>query len=38
MRSEGKDILSTIRDEKALSDGTRAKLKDAVDTFAKNFA
>ena len=38
MRSEGKAILATIRDEKALSDGTRAKLKDAVDTFAKNFA
>jgi F-type H+/Na+-transporting ATPase subunit alpha len=38
MRSEGKAILETIRDEKAISDGTREKLKAAVETFAKNFA
>jgi F-type H+/Na+-transporting ATPase subunit alpha len=38
MRSEGKAILATIRDEKAISDGTRALLKSAVETFAKNFA
>jgi F-type H+/Na+-transporting ATPase subunit alpha len=38
MRSEGKAILDTIRDEKAISDGTREKLKSAVETFAKNFA
>jgi len=38
MRSEGKDVLETIRKEKALSDDTKAKLKAAVDTFAKTFA
>jgi F-type H+/Na+-transporting ATPase subunit alpha len=38
MRSEGKAILATIRDEKQLSDGTRDKLKAAVEAFAKNFA
>ncbi|MGB8816416.1 MAG: F0F1 ATP synthase subunit alpha, partial [Rhizobiaceae bacterium] len=38
MRSDGKPILDTIRTEKQLSDDTRGKLKDAVDTFAKNFA
>ena len=38
MRSEGKAILATIRDEKQLSDDTRGKLKAAVDAFAKNFA
>ncbi len=37
-RDEQKDILETIRSEKALSDDTSAKLKDAVDAFAKNFA
>ena len=38
MRSEGKAILETIREEKAISDGTREKLKAAVEAFAKNFA
>ena len=38
MRSEGKAILDTIRDEKAISDGTKEKLKAAVEAFAKNFA
>ncbi len=38
MRSEGKAILATIRDEKQLSDATRDALKAAVETFAKNFA
>jgi len=37
-RDEQKDILETIRSEKALSDDTSTKLKDAVDAFAKNFA
>ena len=37
-RDEQKDILSTIRSEKALSDDLTAKLKDAVDAFAKNFS
>ena len=38
MRSEGKAILATIRDEKQISDDTKGKLKAAVDAFAKNFA
>jgi len=38
MRSEGKDVLETIRKEKALSDDTKSNLKAAVDTFAKTFA
>ncbi|KJS19614.1 MAG: ATP F0F1 synthase subunit alpha [Hoeflea sp. BRH_c9] len=38
MNSEAKDVLDTIRKEKALSDDTKSKLKDAVDTFAKTFA
>ena len=38
MRSEGKDVLDTIRKEKALSDDTRSKLKEAIDTYAKTFA
>jgi F-type H+-transporting ATPase subunit alpha len=38
MRSEGKDVLETIRKEKALSDDTRSKLKEAIDTYAKTFA
>ncbi|KFB08672.1 F0F1 ATP synthase subunit alpha [Nitratireductor basaltis] len=38
MRSAGKDVLETIRKEKALSDDLRAKLKAEIDTFAKNFA
>jgi F-type H+/Na+-transporting ATPase subunit alpha len=38
MRSEGKAILATIRDEKQLSDATKDALKSAVEAFAKNFA
>ena len=38
MRSEGKDVLETIRKEKAISDDTKAKLKAAIDSFAKSFA
>jgi F-type H+-transporting ATPase subunit alpha len=38
MRSEGKAILDTIRSEKQLSDDTRAKVKAALDSFAKSFA
>ena len=38
MRSEGKAILATIRDEKQLSDATKDALKAAVEAFAKNFA
>ena len=38
MRSEGKDVLDAIRTEKALSDDLRARLKAAIDAFAKNFA
>jgi F-type H+/Na+-transporting ATPase subunit alpha len=38
LRSEGKAILDTIRTEKQISDDTRAKLKAALDSFAKTFA
>jgi F-type H+-transporting ATPase subunit alpha len=38
MRSEGKEVLDGIRKEKALSDDLRAKLKEHIDAFAKNFA
>ncbi|KQY25997.1 F0F1 ATP synthase subunit alpha [Rhizobium sp. Root482] len=38
MRSEGKDILDTIRKDKAISDDVKGKLKAAIDTFAKSFA
>ncbi|MEW9805877.1 F0F1 ATP synthase subunit alpha [Mesorhizobium marinum] len=38
MRSDGKDVLETIRTEKQISDDTRAKLKEHIDAFAKNFA
>ena len=38
MRSEGKAVLDAIRTEKAISDDTKAKLKAALDTFAKSFA
>ena len=37
-REDQKDVLDTIRTEKALSDETAAKVKDIVDAFAKNFA
>ncbi|MFZ2102231.1 MAG: F0F1 ATP synthase subunit alpha [Oricola sp.] len=38
MRSEGKDVLETIRSEQKLSDETEAKLKAQIDAFAKSFA
>lgn len=38
LRSEGKDILDTIRTEKSISDDTKAKLKVALDSFSKSFA
>ena len=38
MRSEGAEVLKTIRDSKDLSDDTKAKLKSALDSFAKTFA
>ncbi|UVC08149.1 F0F1 ATP synthase subunit alpha [Rhizobium sp. TH2] len=37
-RNDGKAILETIRTEKQISDDTRAKLKSAMDSFAKTFA
>ncbi|MCF1473871.1 F0F1 ATP synthase subunit alpha [Agrobacterium vitis] len=38
LRTEGKDILDSIRTEKAISDDVKGKLKAALDTFAKSFA
>ena len=38
MRGHEGAVLGTIRDSKDLSDDTRAKLKTAVDGFAKTFA
>ncbi|WNO53353.1 F0F1 ATP synthase subunit alpha [Stakelama saccharophila] len=38
MRSNHADVLSDIRETKALSDETTKKLKDALDAFAKTFA
>ncbi|TNM60800.1 F0F1 ATP synthase subunit alpha [Aliirhizobium smilacinae] len=38
LRSEGKAVLETIRTEKQISDDTKAKLKSALDTYAKSFA
>jgi F-type H+-transporting ATPase subunit alpha len=38
MRSEGKAVLDTIRTEKQVSDDTKAKLKAALDSYAKSFA
>jgi F-type H+-transporting ATPase subunit alpha len=38
MRSEGKEVLDTIRKEKAISDELRTSLKRRIDGFAKNFA
>ncbi|KQT66009.1 MULTISPECIES: F0F1 ATP synthase subunit alpha [unclassified Aureimonas] len=38
LRTEHKDLLETIAREKALSDDSRAKLKSALDSFAKSFA
>jgi len=37
-RDKHGDILETIRTEKALSDATTAKVKDALDAFSKSFA
>lgn len=37
MRTEGKDVLDAIRDEKELSEDLRDKLKAHIDAFAKNF-
>jgi len=38
MRTSHADILAAIRDTKDLSDETKAKLKDALEAFAKTFA
>jgi F-type H+-transporting ATPase subunit alpha len=38
MREKHKDVLDSIRTEKAISDDTGAKLKSAVEAFAKTFA
>ncbi|RWX75172.1 F0F1 ATP synthase subunit alpha [Neorhizobium lilium] len=38
LRSEGKAVLDTIRTEKQVSDDTKAKLKSALDAYAKSFA
>jgi F-type H+-transporting ATPase subunit alpha len=38
MRSSGKAVLDTIRQEKQISDETRAKLRAEIDGFAKTFA
>ncbi|MEM6462732.1 MAG: F0F1 ATP synthase subunit alpha [Pseudomonadota bacterium] len=38
MRADGKAVLDTIREEKALSDETSSKLSAAIDSYAKAFA
>ncbi|MEQ8308754.1 MAG: F0F1 ATP synthase subunit alpha [Hoeflea sp.] len=38
MRNEGKDVLEAIREEKALNDDIKSRLKDAIDVYAKTFA
>ncbi|MCP4318585.1 MAG: F0F1 ATP synthase subunit alpha [Hyphomicrobiales bacterium] len=38
MRGDGKDVLETIRAEKALSDETTGQLTAAIDAYAKSFA
>ncbi len=38
MRGDGKEILDTIRAEKAISDEVAKQLKAAIDTYAKSFA
>ncbi|MEQ1955253.1 F0F1 ATP synthase subunit alpha [Mesorhizobium yinganensis] len=38
MRSDGKAVLEAIRNEKALSDDLRGKLKGEIDKFSKTFA
>jgi F-type H+-transporting ATPase subunit alpha len=37
MRNDGKDILETIRSEKALSDETEKRLVDTLDSFSQGF-
>ena len=37
IKSSHKDILKSIRDEKALSDATEEKLKQAIEEFLKTF-
>ena len=37
MRGDGKALLGTIRDEKALSDESEKKLVEALDSFAAGF-
>jgi F-type H+-transporting ATPase subunit alpha len=37
MRGDGKDLLATIRDEKALSDASEKKLIETLDSFAGGF-
>jgi F-type H+-transporting ATPase subunit alpha len=38
MRAERADLLADIRNSRDLSDDARAKLKNALDTFGKQFA
>ena len=38
LRGSGASILATIRDEQKISDDTEAKLRDAIEAFAKSFA
>jgi F-type H+/Na+-transporting ATPase subunit alpha len=38
MREKHADVMDSIRTEKAISDATMAKLKGAVEAFAKSFA
>ena len=38
LRGSGQDILNTIRDEQKISDDTDAKLREAIESFAKSFA
>ena len=38
LRSEHADILADIRESRDFSDATKAKLKDALTTFAGQFA
>ncbi|MFZ1681808.1 MAG: F0F1 ATP synthase subunit alpha [Rhizobiaceae bacterium] len=38
MRTEGKAVLDAIRNDKQISDDTKAKLKAEIDKFAKTFA
>ena len=38
LRGGGAGILATIRDEQKISDDTEAKLREAIEAFAKSFA